>query len=124
MEINRHLHIGAVCVIALGTIHTLATPVVFAGLRALPMDQFLAMLCMFLMAGWAVLAIGVMQRFLLRRLGEQRDFAVLLKATIYFMLLFGVVAVATMWDNPFAYLTLGVAVYERWALGRLPQGTW
>ena len=124
MEINRHLHIGAVCVIALGTIHTLATPVVFAGLRALPMDQFLAMLCMFLMTGWLVLAIGVTQRFLLQRLNLHRDFALLLKATIYFMLLFGVVAVATMWDNPFAYLTLGVAVYERWALGRLPQGTW
>ena len=123
METNRHLHIGAVCVIALGTIHTLATPVVFAGLRALPLDQFLALLCMFLMAGWAVLAIGVMQRFLLQRLNVHRDFGRLLKATILFMLLFGVVAVATMWDNPFAYLTLGVAGYEGWALRRLHKGT-
>ena len=123
MEINRHLHIGAVCVIALGTIHTLATPVVFSGLRTLPTGDFLAMLCMFLMTGWAVLAIGVMQRYLLRRLGAHRDFGVLLKATILFMLLVGIVAVATMWDNPFAYLTLGVAGYEGWALGRLPKGT-
>ena len=122
MEFNRHLGIGAVCVIALGTIHTMATPVVFAGLGSLPTDQFLAMLCMFLMTGFAVLAIGVMQRFLLPRLNTHRDFARILRATILFMLLFGVAAVATMWDNPFAYLTLGVAGYEWWAFKRLPQG--
>ena len=112
MITQTHLRTGAIAAICLGCIHTMATPLIFSGLRFLPTNTFLALLCVFLMAGFAVLATGLLQLFLIKRLHIYTDFQSLQKGSIVFLLIFGIGAVATMWTNPFAYISLLLALYE------------
>jgi hypothetical protein len=112
MTTQKHLRTGAIAAICLGCIHTMATPIIFSGLKFLPTNTFLAMLCVFLMAGFAVLATGLLQLFLIKRLHIHNDFQSLQKGSIVFLIIFGVGAVASMWTNPFAYISLLLALYE------------
>ena len=116
MNALKNFKIASISIIILGIIHILATPVVLQGLKPLNFKTVLCIAYMFVATGIFTLALGWLQNFVLKRITEHLSFQTLLKATVLFIIILGIGAVATMWDNPFAYIILLIALYESFLL--------
>ena len=101
------IKILAVSVIVLGCIHLAATPVIISGLGYLKTDDKTTFLFMFVAAGLGIILPGITIVNQLSELkAEQiRAYKLCVICSLY-ILLFGIMAVATMYTNPFAYVTL------------------
>jgi hypothetical protein len=116
MKTQKHFKIAAIAVMLLGIIHISATPVIFPFYRsAVKID--LPSVYMFSMVGLFTFFIGWLQYFILKRISQGEAFMQILKVTLVLISVLGIGAAATMWDNPFAYAALFVALYE-WILFR------
>ena len=116
MKIRTLFKITAIAVIALGFIHTCATPVIF-NLFAENAKIDPASLYVFIMVGISTIIIGWLQYFLVKQLhleknGAQNSFKKILLVTVIYLSILGSGAVIAMPDNPFAYLSLLIAAVE------------
>jgi hypothetical protein len=121
MKAIKNLKIAGILVLILGIIHICATPLVLHQMNLLPLMQKLCFLFMFVCTGLATILIGWLQYFLARQSKIDLKSATILKVSIWLMLLIGIGAVATMWNNPFAYISLLIALYELIILISLPK---
>ena len=109
----KHLKISSILVIILGTIHILATPIIVLPMFKTAELMFtLTFLYMFFITGVAIVFVGWLQYYLAKNHAESVTFRAIFTVSIIFILLIGVGAVATMWNNPFAYLSLLIAIYQ------------
>jgi hypothetical protein len=104
--------IAGIWIAVLGLIHCSATPVIFrAGFADLPRADGLVFIYMFVAMGAAMIFVGLLTVYcsfgLRRSEGWARTVAM---GAAVFVALAGVGAVASMADNPFAYITLGTAL--------------
>lgn len=116
MKIRTLLKITAITVIALGCIHTCATPVIF-GLFLENVKADPASLFMFVMVGISTVFIGWLQLFLINMPDHETGFVKepyrkIFLSTIIFMSILGSGSVIAMPDNPFAYTSLLIAIVE------------
>jgi hypothetical protein len=103
--------IASILIMVLGIIHLFATPVIFQFFKAnIPIEP--ASVFMFVMVGIYTFFIGWVQYFVIKRLNSDEAFGNILKVTVLFLCVAGITAVATMWNNPFAYISLVVAMVE------------
>jgi hypothetical protein len=110
----RWVQVAGWLTIILGAIHIAATPLIFPMSASLFADpELLSSLYMFVMTGIAVAFAGWLVIYASRgwRQGQRWAWHVCLGAGI-FLLLLGAGAVLTMPDNPFAYLSLVIAIVE------------
>lgn len=121
MKTLKHLKTASISIIILGIIHVLATPIVIGQLKRLPLEILLCITYMFVATGVGVIATGWLQYYTLKRIDKHASFISILKGSVIFMAILGIGAVATMWDNPFAYLTLLIALYELYLLKKLAR---
>ncbi len=112
MIAQKGLKIGSIIVLILGIIHCCATPLIIPSLSVLKTPQLLTCSFMFVCSGIAVIFIGWLQYYILRQIGIHSGFLRILKVSIALMLIIGVGSVATMWNNPFAYIILFAALFE------------
>jgi|GEM_PF-2450464 len=104
---DKWIIVTGALIIALGGIHLLATPVVLQMFPELTTDKKLTFLFMYLAAGFGTILPGFLIVFLKTEIENNNKKVIgVLKILSYYLLLFGISAVATMWDNPFAYMTL------------------
>lgn len=96
----------AIAVIILGSIHVCATPMVIMIFPKMPIMQTMAFGYMYVMTGIAIIFVGCLQLTILKLVEQNRAFLRLLRYTVAFIALSGVGAVVTMFDNPFAYISL------------------
>lgn len=111
---SQWVFVAGMFIAALGLIHLAATPVIFPSiaLQLFQADQFV-FLYMYLSTGTAVVFVGLLTIYSARGLRRAEPWAwTLALATGGFMLLLGVGAVLSMANNPFAYLTLVLALVE------------
>jgi len=111
MKVLLQFKIASIAVMLLGIIHLCATPVVFPIFKSHAHIN-MGFVYMFVLVGISVLFVGWLQNFILRNLGKNRFLLTILKITVLFVCISGVGGVATMWNNPFAYIILFVALYE------------
>lgn len=100
--------------LGLGVIHIAATPLIFPLSASLLADpELLSSLYMFVMTGLAVIFTGWLVMYASQgwRQGQRWAWQVCLGAGVYLLLL-GAGAVLAMPDNPFAYLSLVIAIVE------------
>lgn len=116
MKPVKHLKLLSIATIVLGIIHVIATPIVIGQLKMLNTITLLCIAYMFVATGIGVIAIGWLQYFTLRRIDMHASFTAILKGSVLLMAVLGIGAVATMWGNPFAYITLLIALYELYLL--------
>ncbi len=111
MKVQAQLKIAGILVLLLGSIHVFATPVIF-GLSDTHFKFDLASVYMFVMAGVGLIFVGWLQYFILK----SGNFSILLlriiETSVLYIVISGIGAVATMWDNPFAYAGLLIGIYE------------
>jgi hypothetical protein len=110
----RWIQVAGWLTLVLGLIHIAATPLIFPLSTSLLADpELLSSLYMFEMTGIAVVFAGWLVIYASRgwRQGQRWAWHVCLGAGI-FLLLLGAGAVLTMPDNPFAYLSLVIAIVE------------
>ncbi len=111
---TRWIQVAGWLTLVLGFIHIAATPLIFPLSASLLADpELLSSLYMFEMTGLAVVFTGWLVIYASRgwRLGQRWAWHVCLGAGIFLFLL-GAGAVLTMPDNPFAYLSLVIAMVE------------
>jgi hypothetical protein len=111
MKTITQFKIASIAVMLLGFIHICATPVIFPFFKA-NMNIEPASVYMFVMVGIYTFFIGWLQYFAIRKLNNDAAFGTILKVTALFLSVLGIAAVATMWNNPFAYISLLLAMYE------------
>lgn len=111
----KTLKVSSIVVMLLGSIHLAATPFVF-GLINSSGKPDIDSLYMFVMVGVAVIFAGWLQKFLVQKLNEDKSYEKILTGSIVFMLILGIGAAGSMTTNPFAYITLMVALVEIFAL--------
>lgn len=114
MKTQTQFKIAGIIIMLLGIIHVSATPVIF-GLFKGNSHSDLASLYMFIMVGVSTFFVGWLQVFALKRITDDSGYGKILEASMVFITGLGIGAVAAMWTNPFAYISLAVAVYE-WIL--------
>ncbi len=112
MKIIKQFKIAGISVMVLGIIHILATPIILMQIKSLQLSFILCFAYMFVATGILTISLGWLQYFVLKRLTEHSTFSTLLKTSVVLITIAGAGAVATMWDNPFAYLILLIALYE------------
>lgn len=115
MKPIKILKVSAIIVMLLGSIHLAATPVVFTlfGTTAMP---DISSVYMFVMVGVAVLFAGGLQYYLLRKIAGDKGFLRIYIGSVVFLGIMGIGAVGTLTKNPFAYVSLIVAITEVIAL--------
>ncbi len=111
MKILTQFKIASVLVMLLGLIHICATPFIFHLFKS-NNNLDLPSIYMFVMVGVSVIFIGWLQYFILKSKNYSQLLLKILEASVLFILIFGIGAVATMWNNPFAYLGLVIAFLE------------
>lgn len=119
MKAQKRLKIAGIIVIILGIIHCSATPLVLPSLKVLPSGDFLSCAYMFVCTGLAVIFIGWLQYYIAKQAEINSKDLKIFRISVFFMSILGIGAVATMWNNPFAYIILLVALYELYALKSL-----
>jgi len=119
MKAQKRLKIAGIIVIILGIIHCSATPLVLPSLKVLSSGDFLACVYMFVCTGVSVIFTGWLQYYISRQTEINPKDLKILRISVFFMLIIGIGAVATMWNNPFAYIILLVALYELYSLKSL-----
>lgn len=108
MKTIKYLKITTIVVIALGIIHIAATPVIFPIFK--PNAQLdLASVFMYVMTGVSTLFLGWLQNYTLKKINDNEGFKKIFIVSVLFLAFMGLSAVAAMWDNPFAYISLIVA---------------
>jgi hypothetical protein len=123
MKPQKHFRITAFAVMVMGIIHVCATPVILPAFKVLMHEELLSFLFMFVSTGLALIFAGWIQYFILKRWNYERTFFLLLKGSVLFISVSGIGAVVTMWSNPFAYITLLIALYELYLLKLLRIST-
>ncbi|MFO7368768.1 MAG: hypothetical protein R6X09_00685 [Bacteroidales bacterium] len=122
MKIKTVFKTTAIAVITLGCIHTCATPVIFGLFKGnVKIDP--AALYMFIMVGMSTIFIGWLQYFLVKQLTQETDqkqnsFKKILLVTVVYLSILGSGAVIAMPDNPFAYISLLLAIVEVFSYSR------
>ncbi len=108
--VSRWLLVTAILITLLGAIHVAATPLVFrTGFESLSQDNLLTSIYMFVATGVCLIFVGLIAIFCARGIGE--SWALTLSTWIgVFVLLFAISAIAVMFTNPFAYITLLIAL--------------
>jgi len=99
----------------LGSIHLAATPLVFALFKT-PAEPDLSSIYMFVMVGVAVLFAGWLQYYLVSILSKETVFVRIYTASVIFVGIMGIGAAIMLTKNPFAYISLIVAITEVIAL--------
>jgi hypothetical protein len=111
MKAQTLFRIASIAVMILGCIHVCATPVIFNLFNG--HGNFdLVSVYMFVIVGITTFFLGWVQLFTLKRIKDNEGFQIILKATIAFLCIIGIGAVAAMRDNPFAYISLSIALFE------------
>ena len=121
MKVYHQFKIAAIAVLVLGIIHICATPIVLKLFGVLNFRSLLTFGYMFVMVGIATIFLGWTQIFTLKHISNHPKFLIILKATIIVISISGVGAVVTMWNNPFAYLILLIALYEVYLLRKMHE---
>ena len=103
---------AALAVILLGIVHLIATPFVLSMFSNLNKMQLLTFGYMFVSTGVALVFLGWIQYYTLKLSVLEKFNWVIIKTSVTTFTLFGIGAVASMWDNPFAYISLLLAVME------------
>ena len=113
--------ISSITIIVIGCIHTFATPIVANLFGGLDKMQWLTFIYMFVMTGFAMIFAGWIQFYSIKNHADNLAFHKILKVSTIFILISGAGGVATMWDNPFAYLVLIVALYQIITVNKLKK---
>jgi hypothetical protein len=111
MKPIKILKVSAIIVMLLGSIHLAATPVAFA-LFSSTVKPDITSVYMFVMVGLAVLFAGGLQYYLVYKIGADKVFLRIYIGSVIFMAILGIGAVGTLTKNPFAYVSLFVAITE------------
>jgi hypothetical protein len=111
MKNLKRLKISAIAVLALGCIHVLATPIVLGMFKFMPFMALMTFIYMYVFTGVAYIFIGWLQLYCIRHIQETIALQIM-KVAIGIVLIGGIAAVATMFDNPFAYISLFVALFQ------------
>jgi hypothetical protein len=117
MQTKRLFKTTGILVILLGSIHLAATPFIFPVFRKIQY-QDLSSLYMFVMVGISTLLTGWLQIFSLERSGNDKGYQKILTLSVTFMVILGTGAVAAMWQNPFAYISLLIAIVQVFILNK------
>lgn len=112
MKNLKRFKITAIAVLVLGCIHVLATPVVLGMFKFLPLMALLTFAFMYVFTGVAYIFIGWLQLYCIKHFQGNPILVKVIKAAILVVMLGGVASVATMYDNPFAYIGLFVALFQ------------
>lgn len=114
MKIQKQFRVAAIIIMAIGLIHTTATPLVLTSFKVLPRADYLTFAYMFVVTGMAVFLNGLIQYFIVKQQYINQLSFTLLKFNTLFMFCIAVGAVASMYDsfNPFAYIMLLTAIWE------------
>lgn len=112
MKNNKFLKAGAIAFLVLGSIHVCATPLIISIFRLLPEETILTIAYMYVMTGIAFIIFGWIQLLLIKKDLNIETNETIFKTTALFFAVGGFGAVATMWDNPFAYLSLIACLYQ------------
>lgn len=112
MKTNNHFKNLAIAIIVLGTIHLAATPMVLPMYNTLNINNLLSFIYMFIATGLAMIFVGWLQFYLLKNGIRTRHEYQILKISVVFIAILGIGSVATMWNNPFAYISLLLALCE------------
>jgi hypothetical protein len=113
--------ISSITTIVIGCIHTFATPLVASMFKNLDKMQWLTFIYMFVMTGFAMIFAGWIQFYSVKNQVDNLAFRKILKVSTIFILISVAGGVATMWDNPFAYFVLIVALYQIIAVNKLEK---
>jgi hypothetical protein len=116
MKTYTKFKIPGIIAMVLGIIHICATPIILKGFANLNKSQRLPFTFIFICAGIAVGFVGWLQYYLAKQADWEHKSIIILKASIIFMLVFGIGAVLSMHDNVFAYICLLVAFYESYLI--------
>jgi len=116
MKAQNQIRIASILIIAIGVIHICVTPRILPILKILRLNELLSFAYMFVITGVALIFAGWLQYFVIKRVGKDSGFLKILNRTIIFICILGIGAVATMWNNPFAYIILLIALYEVYLL--------
>jgi hypothetical protein len=104
---SKQLKILGIIIIVLGIIHIMLAPIVLTMFEVLKDDKLKTFVFMYLAAGFGTILPGVI--VLTARSGFANNVITAVKqirmCSIYLSIL-GLMAVSTMWDNPFSYMTL------------------
>jgi hypothetical protein len=119
MKTQKQFRFLAMAVMVLGIIHVCAFPFVIGIANPLGYSEKLAFSFMYIMTGFATIFAGWLQLVVLKNLPLNFNELKILKGTVVFMSILGFGSVATMWDNPFAYIGLLIALYEIYLVIRL-----
>jgi hypothetical protein len=120
MNIQKQFNAASIFIIVLGFIHIAATPVILPMFKILGEMGLLTFAFMYVATGIATMFAGWLQNYLIRREINRTNLYVI-KFSILFVFILGLGATITMWDNPFAYISLLVALYEFILLKRLKK---
>jgi hypothetical protein len=112
MSMFKLFKVSAIALFTLGVIHVCATPVILYSLRQLPLSYLMVFAFMYVATGLSFVFIGWLQCFCIKHREESICLVKILKASCIFVLICGIGAVVTMFDNPFAYLTLFIALFQ------------
>ena len=112
MKNIKRFKITAIAVLTLGCIHVLAAPVVLGMFKFLPLMALLTFAYMYVLTGVAYIFMGWLQLYCIRNFQGNPVVVKIIKVSILFVALGGIAAVATMYDNPFAYISLFVALFQ------------
>ncbi len=111
MKTLAQLKFASILVMLLGTIHICATPFIFQPFNT-QAKLDLASVYMFVMVGVSVIFIGWLQYYIIKSGNYSVVLLRILEASVLFMVISGIGAIITMWNNPFAYLSLIIGFYE------------
>jgi peptidoglycan/LPS O-acetylase OafA/YrhL len=115
MNSIKTLKVSSILIMLLGSIHLAATPMVFALFNS-PADTDLSSIYMFVMVGIAVLFAGGLQYYLVPKIVGNSVFVKIFIGSVIFVGIMGIGAAITLTKNPFAYISLIVAITEVIAL--------
>ena len=110
-KIIVQLKVMSFLVMLLGIIHTAATFVLFPVFKKDALIDY-ASLYMFIMVGISVVFAGCLQWALSDKFKDSRSLGRIMNMSILFMMIMGLGAVFALPDNPFAYISLAIAIYE------------
>ncbi len=105
------LKVMSFLVMLLGIIHTGATFVLFPVFKKDILIDY-ASLYMFVMVGISVVFTGGLQWLLSNKFIDGKPMKRIMNMSILFMMIMGLGAVFALPDNPFAYISLAIAIYE------------
>lgn len=112
MKTKNRIRIAGIILIILGCIHIAATPFIILMFRVLGKTGLLTFAYMFVCTGIALVFIGWLQYYIARQPDIDKRGNDILSMSAWLMLFIGSGAVITMYDNPFAYIALLVALFD------------